>query len=195
MISSLTGILELTEPGSLIVNVNGIGYHVLVPLNAEFNINKSSQTVYTYLYVREDRLALYGFLEKGERDFFKILLDTPGIGPKVAMNIISDMGAERFQYAVLSENLTTISSIPGIGLKSAKKMVLELKEKFKLLRVNQEIITKEEKKDIVYEGIEALKGLGYSEREAKQKILNAMEKIPDYSSLGIEDLIKEALKK
>lgn len=195
MISSLTGILELTEPGSLIVNVNGIGYHVLVPLNAEFNINKSSQTVYTYLYVREDRLALYGFLEKGERDFFKILLDTPGIGPKVAMNIISDMGAERFQYAVLSENLTTISSIPGIGLKSAKKMVLELKEKFKLLKVNQEIITKEEKKDIVYEGIEALKGLGYSEREAKQKILNAMEKIPDYSSLGIEDLIKEALKK
>lgn len=195
MISSLTGILELTEPGSLIVNVNGIGYHVQVPLNAEFDINKSSQTVYTYLYIREDRLALYGFLEKGERDFFKILLDTPGIGPKVAMNIISDMGAERFQYAVLSENLTTISSIPGIGLKSAKKMVLELKEKFKLLKVNQEIITKEEKKDIVYEGIEALKGLGYSEREAKQKILNAMEKIPDYSSLGIEDLIKEALKK
>ncbi|HOR41981.1 MAG TPA: Holliday junction branch migration protein RuvA [Atribacterota bacterium] len=195
MISSLTGILELTEPGSLIVNVNGIGYHVQVPLNAEFDINKSSQTVYTYLYIREDRLALYGFLEKGERDFFKILLDTPGIGPKVAMNIISDMGAERFQYAVLSENLTTISSIPGIGLKSAKKMVLELKEKFKLLRVNQEIITKEEKKDIVYEGIEALKGLGYSEREAKQKILNAMEKIPDYSSMGIEDLIKEALKK
>lgn len=195
MISSLTGILELTEPGSLIVNVNGIGYHVQVPLNAEFNINKSSQTVYTYLYIREDRLALYGFLEKGERDFFKILLDTPGIGPKVAMNIISDMGAERFQYAVLSENLTTISSIPGIGLKSAKKMVLELKEKFKLLKVNQEIITKEEKKDIVYEGIEALKGLGYSEREAKQKILKAMEKIPDYSSLGIEDLIKEALKK
>ncbi len=195
MISSLTGILELTEPGSLIVNVNGIGYHVQVPLNAEFDINKSSQTVYTYLYIREDRLALYGFLEKGERDFFKILLDTPGIGPKVAMNIISDMGAERFQYAVLSENLTTISSIPGIGLKSAKKMVLELKEKFKLLKVNQEIITKEEKKDIVYEGIEALKGLGYSEREAKQKILNAMEKIPDYSSMGIEDLIKEALKK
>ncbi|HOF03509.1 MAG TPA: Holliday junction branch migration protein RuvA [Atribacterota bacterium] len=195
MISSLTGILELTEPGSLIVNVNGIGYHVQVPLNAEFDINKSSQTVYTYLYIREDRLALYGFLEKGERDFFKILLDTPGIGPKVAMNIISDMGAERFQHAVLSENLTTISSIPGIGLKSAKKMVLELKEKFKLLKVNQEIITKEEKKDIVYEGIEALKGLGYSEREAKQKILNAMEKIPDYSSMGIEDLIKEALKK
>jgi len=195
VISSLTGILELTEPGSLIVNVNGIGYHVQVPLNAEFDINKSSQTVYTYLYIREDRLALYGFLEKGERDFFKILLDTPGIGPKVAMNIISDMGAERFQHAVLSENLTTISSIPGIGLKSAKKMVLELKEKFKLLRVNQEIITKEEKKDIVYEGIEALKGLGYSEREAKQKILNAMEKIPDYSSMGIEDLIKEALKK
>ncbi|HPK87793.1 MAG TPA: Holliday junction branch migration protein RuvA, partial [Atribacterota bacterium] len=173
----------------------GIGYHVQVPLNAEFDINKSSQTVYTYLYIREDRLALYGFLEKGERDFFKILLDTPGIGPKVAMNIISDMGAERFQYAVLSENLTTISSIPGIGLKSAKKMVLELKEKFKLLKVNQEIITQEEKKDIVYEGIEALKGLGYSEREAKQKILNAMEKIPDYSSMGIEDLIKEALKK
>ena len=103
------------------------------------------------------------------------------------------MGPERFQHAVLTENLSDISSIPGIGIKSAKKMVLELKEKFKLLKSGWEIVAEEEKKDLAWEGIEALKGLGYSEKEAKQRIMNALAKIPEPSLLKVEDLIKEAL--
>ncbi|HNR65139.1 MAG TPA: Holliday junction branch migration protein RuvA [Atribacterota bacterium] len=195
MISFLTGKLESIEPGTLTINVNGVGYLVYVPISDKFDINEYQQTVYTYLYIREDRMVLYGFVSKDERDFFKLLIDTPGIGPKIALNIISDMGSERFQIAVLSENLSIISSIPGIGLKMAKKIVLELKEKFKMFKVDQEIIAQEEKKDFIKEGIEALKGLGYSEREAKQKILSTMKNISDQNFTKLEDLIKEALKK
>ncbi len=195
MISFLTGKIESIEQDSIIINVNGIGYLVHVPTYEKFERNDVTQTVYTYLYVREDRMVLYGFSTKKERDFFKILIDTPGIGPKVALKIISDMGAERFQYAVLSENITTISSIPGIGLKLAKKIILELKEKFKQIHIGQDTIVEEGRKEIISEGIEALKGLGYSEREAKKRILNVLEKIADQNSVKIEDLIRQALRK
>ena len=195
MISSLTGKLELIESGFIVINVNGVGYSVNVPSSDRFDINKYPQTVYTYFYVREDRMLLYGFPGKEERDFFKMLIDTPGIGPKIALNIISDLGPEHFQIAVLTENYPLLNSIPGIGLKLAKKIVLELKEKFKMLKIDRDTTAQEEKKDVIYEGVEALKGLGYSEREARQKIISTLENIPDQNSIKIEDLIKEALKK
>lgn len=196
MISFLKGRVESKESGSIVVNVNGVGYLVQVPFSDKFNLNQSPQTIYTYLYVREDRIALYGFSNQSERDFFKILIDTPGIGPKVALNIISDMGPERFQYAVLEENIALISTISGIGPKLAKKIILELKEKFRQFKPDLNIVAvPEEKKDFVEEGIEALKALGYSDREAKQKILKALGKLKNQKSITIEELIKESLNK
>ena len=196
MISFLKGRVESKESGSIVVNVNGVGYLVQVPFSDKFNLNQSPQTIYTYLYVREDRIALYGFSNQSERDFFKILIDTPGIGPKVALNIISDMGPERFQYAVLEENIALISTISGIGPKLAKKIILELKEKFRQFKPDLDIVSvPEEKKDFVEEGIEALKALGYSDREAKQKILKALGKLKNQKSITIEELIKESLNK
>lgn len=196
MISFLKGRVESKESGSIVVNVNGVGYLVQVPFSDKFDLNQSPQTIYTYLYVREDRIALYGFSNQSERDFFKILIDTPGIGPKVALNIISDMGPERFQYAVLEENITLISHISGIGPKLAKKIILELKEKFRQFKPDLDIVSvPEEKKDFVEEGIEALKALGYSDREAKQKILKALGKLKNQKSITIEELIKESLNK
>ncbi|NLL61564.1 MAG: Holliday junction branch migration protein RuvA [Candidatus Atribacteria bacterium] len=195
MIASLTGKIESKGTNSVVINVNGVGFIVNVPSGDKFDSNKFPLTIYTHLYVREDRITLYGFSEESECKFFKILLDTRGIGPKVALNIISEMGPERFQHAVLTENLSDMSTIPGIGIKSAKKMVLELKEKFKLLKSDWEIVAEEGKKDLAWEGIEALKGLGYSEKEAKQRIMNTLAKTPELSSLKLEDLIKEALQK
>lgn len=195
MISFLRGKIESIESDLLVVNVNGTGYLVQIPSSDGFDCNKELQTIHTYLYVREDRMVLYGFPNKIERDFFKTLIDTPGIGPKIAMKIISDMGPENFQIAILSENLTAISTIPGIGAKLAKKLVLELKEKFKNLKMDQEVTVLETWKDIVFEGIEALKGLGYSEREARQKIIATLESVSDQKSIKVEDLIRDALKK
>ncbi len=196
MISFLKGIVESKETDSIVVDVNGIGYLIYVPSVDRFILSNEKQIIFTYLYIREDRIILYGFLYKNERDFFKILIDTPGIGPRVALNIITDMGPEHFQHAVLEEDLNLISSISGIGIKLAKKIVLELKEKlkkFSIVHPNTE--DNPEKKDSVYDGVEALKSLGYSEKEAKQRIALAVKKLKNKRPLVVEDLIKYALNK
>lgn len=195
MISFLKGKIENKESGSVVINVNGIGYLVNVPSTEKFLMNQEEQTVYTYLYVREDRIVLYGFLSKNERDFFKILLDTPGIGPKVGLNIINDMGPEQFQHAVLEEDLNLISSISGIGNKLAKKIILELKEKLKKFSITLGVEEELGKKDFVSDGVEVLKSLGYSEKEAKYRIAMALKKLKTQQPLVFEDLIKYALNK
>ena len=196
MISFLKGMVESKEDGSIVLNVNGVGYLVHVPSVEQFVLNQDKQIIYTHLYIREDRIVLYGFLKKNERDFFKILIDTPGIGPKVALNIITEMGPGQFQNAVLEEDLNLISSVSGIGNKMAKKIVLELKEKLKEFRVIDGFTEQVPvKKDYVYEGVEALKSLGYSDKEAKQRIAVALQKLKSEKPLAIEDLIKEALNK
>lgn len=194
MISFLKGIIEYKDTGSITINVNGVGYLVFVSHIEKYGSPGEHQAIFTYLYLREDRVVLYGFLNKEERDFFKLLIDAPGIGPKVAMNILADMGPERFKLAVLKEDLQLISSISGIGNKLAKKIIIELKEKinqFKLKEENHLIETTQY--HFVNDGIEALKALGYQEKEAKQRITNALKKVKNKEMITIEELIKHAL--
>ncbi len=196
MISFLRGKVEAKETGSIVINVNDIGYLVHIPSTEKIILSQENQTIFTYLYVREDRVVLYGFLSLSERDFFKILIDTPGIGPKVAMNIIADIGPEQFQRAVLAEDLSSISSVSGIGIKLAKKIVLELKEKLKQFKLDYDLTGEEyAKRDIIYDGIEALKTLGYPEKDAKHRIIMALKKTKHQKGMTIEDLIKNALNK
>lgn len=197
MISFLRGIIESKEPDSIIVNVNDIGYQVYVPVIDKFVLSSEKQSVFTYLYIREDKMVLYGFPIKKERDFFKILIETPGIGPKVAFNIIIDMIPEEFKKAVLEENLSLISSVPGIGNRLAKKIVLELKEKFKKLKTNLDYIPEgnDTDKGFIKDSIEVLKTLGYSEKEAKQRIISTLKDLKNQKSIVLEDLIKIALNK
>jgi len=196
MISFLNGTIESKETGSIVINVNGIGYLVHVPSVDKFVLSQNKQTIFTYLYIREDRIVLYGFLNNNERDFFKILLDTPGIGPKVALNVLADMGPEEFQQAILEEDLNLISSISGIGNKLARKIVLELKEKLKEFKLSYGLTEKVQgRQDFVYDGVEALKALGYPEKEAKQRIANALKKLNNHQSITVEDLIRSSLNK
>jgi len=196
MISFLNGTIESKETGSIVINVNGVGYLVHVPSVDKFVLNKNKQTIFTHLYIREDRIVLYGFLNNDERDFFKILLDTPGIGPKVALNVLADMGPDEFQQAILEEDLNLISSISGIGNKLARKIVLELKEKLKEFKLSYSVTEKaQERQDFVYDAIEALKALGYPEKEAKQRIANALKKSNNHQSITVEELIRSALNK
>ena len=123
MISFLNGTIESKGIGSIVVNVNGIGYLVNVPSVDKFVPEQNKQKIFTYLYIREDRAVLYGFVTEDERDFFKMLLDTPGIGPKVALSVLAYMMPGYFQQAILEEDLNLISSIPGIGKKLAKKII------------------------------------------------------------------------
>ena len=196
MISFLNGTIESKETGSIVINVNGVGYLVHVPSVDKFVLNKNKQTIFTHLYIREDRIVLYGFLNNDERDFFKILIDTPGIGPKVALNVLADMGPDEFQQAILEEDLNLISSISGIGNKLARKIVLELKEKLKEFKLSYSVTEKaQERQDFVYDAVEALKALGYPEKEAKQRIANALKKSNNHQSITVEELIRSALNK
>ncbi len=196
MISFLNGTIESKETGSIVINVNGVGYLIHVPSVDKFVLSKNKQTIFTHLYIREDRIVLYGFLNNNERDFFKILLDTPGIGPKVALNVLADMGPDEFQQAILEEDLNLISSISGIGNKLARKIVLELKEKLKEFKLSYSLTEKVQgRQDFVYDAVEALKALGYPEKEAKQRIANALKKSNNHKSITVEELIRSALNK
>ncbi len=196
MISFLNGTIESKETGSIVINVNGVGYLIHVPSVDKFVLSQNKQTIFTHLYIREDRIVLYGFLNNNERDFFKILLDTPGIGPKVALNVLADMGPDEFQQAILEEDLNLISSISGIGNKLARKIVLELKEKLKESKLSYSLTEKVQgRQDFVYDAVEALKALGYPEKEAKQRIANALKKSNNHKSITVEELIRSALNK
>lgn len=196
MISFLKGKICSKESGSIIIDVNGIGYLINVPSVNGFKSNSEEQLIFTYLYIREDRLVLYGFTTKNERDFFKLLIDAPGIGPKMALNILADMGVDNFQNAVLKEDLNLISSISGIGKKMAKKIVLELKEKFKQYNFSEDIVSTEiNSKDFISDAIEALKALGYQDKEARKRVVTAYRKEEKNKSINLENLIKNALLK
>lgn len=196
MISFLNGTIESKETGSIVINVNGVGYLIHVPSVDKFVLSQNKQTIFTHLYIREDRIVLYGFLNNNERDFFKILLDTPGIGPKVALNVLADMEPEEFQQAIIEEDLNLISSISGIGNKLAKKIVLELKEKLKEFKLSYSLTEKVHgRQDFVYDAVEAMKALGYHEKEAKQRIAKARKKLNNHKSITVEDLIRSALNK
>lgn len=196
MISFLNGTIESKETGSIVINVNGVGYLIHVPSVDKFVLSQNKQTIFTHLYIREDRIVLYGFLNNDERDFFKILLDTPGIGPKVALNVLADMGPDEFQQAIVEEDLNLISSISGIGNKLARKIVLELKEKLKESKLSYSLTEKVQgRQDFVYDAVEALKALGYPEKEAKQRIANALKKSNNHKSITVEELIRSALNK
>lgn len=196
MITFLKGKIYSKSNNSIVMDVNGIGYLLYVPSVDKFIISDNQKIIFTYLYVREDRIVLYGFVSEIERDFFKVLIDTPGIGPKVALNILADMLPARFQAAVIKEDLNIISSISGIGKKMAQKIVLELKEKLKLFNFDDNsLIDDSEKGDFVDDAIEALKALGYHEKEAKKRIANALERMNEEEMPNIEALIKNALNK
>jgi holliday junction DNA helicase RuvA len=196
MISFLDGTIESKGINSIVVNVSGIGYLVYVSSVEKYVISQNKQKIFTYLYIREDRAVLYGFLKSDERDFFKMLLDTPGIGPKVALNILAYMEPRKFQQAILEEDLNIISSISGIGNKLAKKIILELKEKIKEFKLTDTIIEGiPEKQSFAYDGIEALKTLGYPEKEAKNRIAWALKKLNKNETVELEELIRNALNK
>ena len=112
----------------------GIGYEISVPMNEQMDRLYEGQElkIYTYLYVREDALALYGFLEKDDLEMFRLLLGVNGVGPKAALGILTAVTADELRFAVLSEDVKTISRAPGIGKKTAQKLILDLKDKVKL---------------------------------------------------------------
>ena len=198
MISYIKG--ELTEvfEDTVVVDTNGIGYNIRVPGSVLDRLPSvgSPVRIYTYLYVKEDAMNLFGFLSRDDLSVFKLLLNVSGIGPKGALAILSTIGPDDLRFAVLSEDVKTISSAPGA--KTAKRLIIELKDKLKLAEVFETALANKEKapseNDVLLaknEAVEALVALGYASAQA----MKAVQQVENAEEKDSEQILKEALKK
>lgn len=199
MIAFVKGILDSVSEDKIIVENQNIGFEILVPGSVVSELPQVGNTVkiYTYTYVREDALQLYGFLAKDSMDMFKLLITVNGIGPKAALGILTAMDTDALRLAILSDDAKTIAKAPGIGPKTASKLILELKDKCHLEDVfggveesfateNVSSAGADAKKD----AIEALVALGYSASEAA----GAVRKLQVTGEMSVEDILKLSLK-
>lgn len=168
MISFLEGKIELVREGWAIINVGGVGYKVNVGPNLATHLYAGEDTaVYTYTQVREDILALYGFASLEELDFFEMLISVSGIGPKAAMGILAAASIDKIRASIVNQDPTLLSSVSGVGKKTAEKVVIELKNK--VGATGNLFDNVGGKSDDVYE---ALLGLGFKPQEAREAIAN-----------------------
>lgn len=197
MIKYLNGILAEVDTDSIVVEVNGIGYGVNVPVSVIENVREigSKIKIYTYMNVKEDDVSLYGFLTKDELDIFKRVISVSGIGPKGGLAILSTLSADDLRFAVLSDDAKAISKAQGIGLKTASKLILELKDKFDLQEAfekksNNVMQTSVRNNSEAQDAIEALVALGYSSTDA----LKAVRSLDIDENVSSGNIVKMALK-
>lgn len=200
MIGYLKGELAEIKESYIVLEVGNIGYEVYLPTNAIMDLPSlgSTMKLYTYLHVREEAIGLFGFLSKDDLEMFKLLITVNGIGPKGALGILSSISADEIRFAVLAEDVKTIAKAPGIGNKTASKLILELKDKFKLeTAFEQRMMNQMQSNDtsgIVSkreEAAQALTVLGYSGTDAL-KIVNQIDITEEMTS---EEILKQCLKK
>jgi len=185
MIGFLEGKIELSNDKYLIINVNGVGYKIFISLSTFKNLPEKGQKVklHTYLYVREDKMNLYGFLNQEELEFFEMLVSISGIGPKGALAVLTVASVKNLKKAIASGESEILTKVSGIGKKMAEKIVLELKNKI------ENVFEEGEKGYHDNEAIDALVTLGYKLSEARE----VLSKVPeDIKEVG--QRIKEALK-
>lgn len=183
MIGSLRGRLISKRPDNIIIESCGVGYQVMVPINLLSMLPEEGDEVFLHIYthVREDSLQLYGFPSEDEKRVFATLLGISGIGPKMALNILSGFSVKDFMMAIDNEDVALLCRVPGLGKKTAHRLILELREK---------LVTKEVKDRVFDDTLSALINLGYKKSEA----LDALEKVYKSGPARVEDLLKEALR-
>ena len=191
--------VDMTE-NSVIVETGGIGYEIYMTGTDLSQIHMGEEVkIHTYFNVREDAMQLYGFRSKDDLQMFKLLLGVNGVGPKAAVGVLAGITADELRFAILSDDVKTLSKAPGIGKKTAQKLILELKDKMKLDDAFEIKLAHEQEKaaaglgevsDGRQEAVEALVALGYSSTDA----LRAVRKVTDVAPDDVEGLLKAALK-
>ncbi|MEE1443113.1 MAG: Holliday junction branch migration protein RuvA [Blautia sp.] len=200
MIAYIKGkVAEILED-RVILEAGAMGYNLFMPMaSAEAVLKRGDEVkLYTHLHVREDVMQLFGFLTKDDLHTFQLLLGVNGIGPKAALGILSGLTADELRFAVLSEDVKTISKAPGVGKKTAQKLILELKDKMdlqeafdlKTQHVQEAQGDMADLSDARKEAVEALTALGYSGADA----LKAVKRVEMTSGMDVETLLKAALK-
>lgn len=196
MIGYLHGKVEIIGSDYVIIECSQVGYKVFMSTGdiSMLSGNSDDVRVYTSMYIREDVIALYGFLNQEDLKLFELLITVSGIGPKAAINLFSVMNGNDLKFAILSDDVTSICKAPGIGKKTAQKLILELKDKFSLDTVFEERMEGTSNvisnlSDEYAVAMEALVSLGYTAVEAK----SALQKCPDKNA-SADQLIKDALR-
>lgn len=194
MIAYIKGSLEIKLNDSVVVETGGVGYKIFMPQNEIEKIGNIGDTVkvHTYYYVREDNISLYGFSSQEKLRMFELLIQTSGIGAKSALTILANIEPHTFALAVVTNDDTRLTRIPGIGKKTAARMILELKDKMKVELDGQELTNETEKNanysENIEEAISALQVLGYNKRDIEK----AFEK-EELTGLSVEDVIRKGL--
>ncbi|MFH0786054.1 MAG: Holliday junction branch migration protein RuvA [Pseudomonadota bacterium] len=196
MIAFLEGRLLSKSPEWIIVSIQGIGYQVAVPLSSFYDLPEVEQVVQLHIYthVREDAIQLFGFLTPNEKEIFLLLLGVSGIGPKVALNILSGISSKELHQALLGEDSQRIQRIPGVGKKTAERIVLELKDKIRKLSSGPlPSVVREVPEGTPWEdALSALVNLGYHKAVA-EKTLGQIKNETE-GPISLEDLLRRALK-
>ncbi len=195
MIDNLSGIIQKKKEDYIVLDVNGIGYKIKISSNCFESLPSIGENFFiiVFLYVRENILDLYGFKDKDERNSFNLLINIGGIGPKLAMTILSGLSFRNLKKYIIDGDVKSLTMIPGVGSKTAKRMIIELKEKFISLENDDLGINDGQKnKSLLFENVlRALVTLGFKSNQARVAC-NQIIKDDDFKG-NIEDIIKKAL--
>jgi Holliday junction DNA helicase RuvA len=195
MICRLEGKLHQKSPDYVVIDVNGVGYCVHVPLSTFYELPDAGQitSLSIYTYVREDTLQLYGFRTMAEKEMFIHLITVNGIGPRLAVNILSGINADQLRQVVLQQDRARLQGIPGVGKKTAERIILELKDKLKgKSSADEHLVAVSLEVDVYADAFSALLNLGYKSAEAERALKRAQMSMGE--SPGLSDLLREALR-
>lgn len=199
MIAFIKGCLVQTNPMHIIIEANGIGYKIFIPTSVFSKLPQLHETclLYTSFVIREMSQTLYGFLSEQERDLFEILMGVSGIGPKLALSLIGHLPLQEMSRAISSHDIITICKVPGIGKKTAERLIIELRDKFStLFPVDRSDLAvhelDEQRSRHITDAMSALINLGYNQVTAQKAIKKTLKDFPESIDLG--ELITSALK-
>ena len=196
MFSHLKGILSHKSPTEIVIDVNGVGYAVSIPLSTYEKLGETGSvvTILTHTHVREDALQLYGFATEPEREIFRLLISVSGIGPKIAQGILSGIQPGELQNLIGQGNVSALTAIPGVGKKTAERLIVELREKMtKVDAIRQSTASSDAGQEIRAEALMALISLGYNRGSAEKAIRTALQEL-NGKTPTIQELLKQALK-
>ena len=192
MIGSLIGLIKDKKPSLVLLEVSGVGYEVHIPLSTSFQLpnNGESTFILTHLVIRDDQHTLYGFATEEERKLFRTLIKISGVGAKMALTILSGINVNGFVQSVINGDVDTLVHLPGIGKKTAERLIVEMKDKIQDVTDSPELSgSAASDNNMLLEARNALVNLGYKSSEARKII----DKI-DTTGLEVEELLRQALK-
>jgi len=195
MMNHLKGTLQHKSPTEIVIDIQGVGYSISIPFSTYEKLGEvgTTVTVLTHLHVREDALQLYGFATEADREVFRLLISVSGIGPKIAQGILSGIQPGELQTLIVQGNVSALTAIPGVGKKTAERLIVELRDRISKLDSLSTAAAPAGSADIRNEAMMAMMALGYNRPAAEKAIRAALQDL-NKKDVTIQELLKQSLK-